>query len=128
MDNQNHKFNSIIHILRIGYAPEGMPINQNKHLVIVVRNIAPSVDRSCSSSLNGSDPKQISEWQRMKTFPKFCKHLEQLFDDKLVYLQNMSNKQEHQSYQNIIHTSILVTKESSNIYMWDQYNRYVGHK
>ena len=56
------------------------------------------------------------------------KHLEQLFDDKLVYLQNMSNKQEHQSYQKIIHTSILVTKESSNIYMWNQNNRYVGWK
>ena len=27
----------------------------------VVRNIAPSVDRSCSSGMNGSDPKQISE-------------------------------------------------------------------
>ena len=51
-----------------------------------------------------------------------------MLDDEPVYLQNMSNKQEHQSYQNIIHTSILVTKESSNIYMLDQYNRYVGGK
>ena len=42
----------------------------------VVRNIAPSVDRSCSSGLNGSDPEQISEQKRVKTFPKCCKHLE----------------------------------------------------
>ena len=43
---------------------------------IVVKNIAPFVDRSYSSGLNGSDPEQISERQRVKTFPKCCKHLE----------------------------------------------------
>ena len=94
----------------------------------VIRNIAPSADRSFSSGLNGSDLKQMSERQRMKTFPEYCRHLEYCFDGKPMYLQNMSNKQEHQSYQNIIYTSILVTKESSSIYMWDQYNRYVGWK
>ena len=35
----------------------------------VVENIAPSANRSCSSSLNGSDPEQISEQQKVKTFP-----------------------------------------------------------
>ena len=28
---------------------------------IVIRNIVPYVDRSCSSGLNGSDPEQMSE-------------------------------------------------------------------
>ena len=42
----------------------------------VVNNIAPSADRSCSFGMNGSDPKQMSERQRMKTFPECCKHLE----------------------------------------------------
>ena len=42
----------------------------------VVRNIAPSMDKSCSSGLNGSDPEQMSEQQRMKTFPECHKHLE----------------------------------------------------
>ena len=34
MDEHNHEFNSIIHFLGIGYAPEGMPTNQKKHLVV----------------------------------------------------------------------------------------------
>ena len=34
----------------------------------VTRTISPSADRSYSSGLNGSDPEQMSEWQRMKTF------------------------------------------------------------
>ena len=42
----------------------------------VFRNIAPSVDRSCSFGMNGSDPEQISEQQRVKNFPECCKHLE----------------------------------------------------
>ena len=28
----------------------------------VIRNISPSADRSCSSSINGSDPEQMSEY------------------------------------------------------------------
>ena len=34
MDDQNHEFNTIIHFLSIGYAPEGISTNQKKHLVI----------------------------------------------------------------------------------------------
>ena len=34
IDDHNHEFNAIIHFLSIGYAPEGMSTNQNKHLVI----------------------------------------------------------------------------------------------
>ena len=48
----------------------------NRVARFVVRNIAPSVDRSCSSGLNGSYPEQISERKRLKTFPECCKHLE----------------------------------------------------
>ena len=42
----------------------------------VIMNIAPSMDRSYSSGLNGSYPKQISERKRVKTFPECCKHME----------------------------------------------------
>ena len=48
----------------------------NRVTRFVVRNIAPSADRSYSSGMNGSDPEQISERQRVKTFPECCKHLE----------------------------------------------------
>ena len=41
----------------------------------VIRNIAPFTDRSCSSGLNGSDLEQMSEWERMKTFPECHRHL-----------------------------------------------------
>ena len=55
--------------LKFSFLPSGVA-------KFVVRNIAPSADRSCSSGLNGSDPKQISERQRVKTFPECYKHLE----------------------------------------------------
>ena len=64
-------------------------------LLFVIRNIAPSVDRSCTSGLNGSNPEQMSERQRMKTFPKCCRHLEYCFDYELVYLQT------YQTYKHI---------------------------
>ena len=44
--------------------------------IFVIRFIASSADRCCSSSLNGSDIEQMSEPQRMKTFPECCKQLE----------------------------------------------------
>ena len=34
LGEMNHEFNTIIHFLSIGYAPEGMSTNQNKHLVV----------------------------------------------------------------------------------------------
>ena len=55
-------------------------------IIHVVRNIAPSADRSCSFGLNGSDPEQISERQRMKTLLGCHRHLECFFDSELVYL------------------------------------------
>ena len=36
MDYQNTKFNAIIHLLSIGYVPEGLSTNQKKHLVVRV--------------------------------------------------------------------------------------------
>ena len=63
---------------------------KNLNLVIfgfVVRNIAPSADRSCSFGLNGSDPEQMSERQRMKTFLECRRHLECCFDSEPMYLQ-----------------------------------------
>ena len=89
---------------------------------ICTRNISPSVDRSCSFGLNGSYPEQMSERKRMKTFPECHRHLEYFFDCEPVYLQT------HQSYQKIIYLSILVTKESNNMYMWNQNNSNVGQK
>ena len=68
----------------------------------VVRNIAPSADKSCSSGLNGSDPEQMSERQRMKTFPKFYRHLEYYFDYEPIYLQT------YQTYKHV-----KVTRKSS---------------
>ena len=59
----------------------------NNLLEIVSKNISPSADRSYSSGLNGSDPEQMSEWQRMNTFPGCCRHLECCFDSEPVYLQ-----------------------------------------
>ena len=53
----------------------------------VSRNISPSADRSYSSSLNGSDPEQMSERQRMNTLPGCCRNLECFFDSEPVYLQ-----------------------------------------
>ena len=53
----------------------------------VIRNIGPSADRSCSFGLNGLDPEQMSEQQRMKTFLECCRHLEYCFDHEPVYLQ-----------------------------------------
>ena len=41
----------------------------------------------CSSSLNGSDPEQMSERQRMKTLPGCRRHMECCFDSEPVYLQ-----------------------------------------
>ena len=38
---------------------------------LVIRNISPSADRSYSSSLNGSDPEQMSERKRMNKFEIF---------------------------------------------------------
>ena len=35
--------------------------DHNRFTKFVIRNIVPSADRSCSSSLNGSDPEQMSE-------------------------------------------------------------------
>ena len=34
MDDQNHEFNAIIHILSKGYAPEGLPTDHNKHFIV----------------------------------------------------------------------------------------------
>ena len=67
----------------------GMLTKKSKHLVIIVviRNISPSADRSCSSGLNGSDPEQKGERQRMKTFPGCRRHLKCFFDSEPVYLQ-----------------------------------------
>ena len=50
----------------------------------------------------------------MKTFPEYYRHLKYYFDCEPA---NISNIQAHQSYQKIIYLSMLVTKESSNIYM-----------
>ena len=50
----------------------------------VIRNIGPSADRSCSFGLNGLDPEQMSEQQRMKTFLGCHRHLECCFDNELV--------------------------------------------
>ena len=36
MDDHKSEFNTIIHLLSIGYAPEGLPTNQKKHLVVRV--------------------------------------------------------------------------------------------
>ena len=55
--------------------------------IFVIRNIAPSADRSCSSGMNGSDPEQMSERQRMKTFPECSRHLEYCFDCEIFYPQ-----------------------------------------
>ena len=54
---------------------------------LVTRNISPSADRSCFFGLNGSDLEQMSEGQRMKTFPECHRHLEYCFDSELVYLK-----------------------------------------
>ena len=56
-------------------------------MYIVRRNISPSTDISCSSGLNGSNPEQMSERQRMKTFPGCLRHLECCFDSEPMYLQ-----------------------------------------
>ena len=53
----------------------------------------------------------------MKTFPEYYRDMEYYFDCELVYLQTYQNIQAHQSYQKIIYLSMLVTKESSNMYM-----------
>ena len=53
----------------------------------IIRNIAPSVDRSCFYGLNGSDPEQMSERQRMKNLPGCHRHLECFFDSEPMYLQ-----------------------------------------
>ena len=53
----------------------------------VIRNISPSADKICSSYLNGSNPEQMSERQRMNTFPRCCRHLECCFNCEPVYLQ-----------------------------------------
>ena len=50
----------------------------------VTRNISPSVDISCSSSLNGLDLEQMSERKRMKTLPRCCRYLECRFDSEPV--------------------------------------------
>ena len=34
IDDQDSKFNAIIHLLSIGYVPEGLSTNQKKHLVV----------------------------------------------------------------------------------------------
>ena len=52
--------------------------------IFVTRNISPSTDRIYSSDLNGSDPEQLSERQRMKTFPRCRRHLECCFDSEPV--------------------------------------------
>ena len=52
----------------------------NNLLEIVSKNISPSADRSYSSGLNGLDPEQMSEWQRMKNFTEYHRHLEYCFD------------------------------------------------
>ena len=56
-------------------------------LVLCSRIIAPSMDISYSYGLNGSDPEQMGQQQRMKTFPKCRRHLECCFDSEPVYLQ-----------------------------------------
>ena len=38
MDDQNIEFNATIHLLNIGYAPEGLSTKQNKHLVVRATN------------------------------------------------------------------------------------------
>ena len=63
--------------------------------VCVIMNIAPSMDISYSSSLNGSDPEQMSERQRMKTFLECCRHLEYCFDHEPKYPKT------YQTYKNI---------------------------
>ena len=60
----------------------------------VIKNISPSTDRSYSSSLNGLDPEQMSERQRMKTFPGCCRHLECCFDSEPVYLQTCKHSKD----------------------------------
>ena len=71
--------------------------------IFVRRNISPFADRSYSSGLNGSDPEQMSEWKRMKTFPKFHRHLEYCLDCEPVYLQT------YQIYKHIKATRTLFT-------------------
>ena len=44
-------------LIAINYSPNASNIDS----IYVIRNIAPSADRSCSSGLNGSDPEQMSE-------------------------------------------------------------------
>ena len=73
----------------------------------VTMNISPSMDSSCSSGLNGSDPEQMSEQKRMKTLPGCRRHLECCFDNESMYLQpyknaNTSKLLEHQL---LIHVS-----------------------
>ena len=73
----------------------------------ITMNISPSVDRSCSSGLNGSDLEQMSERQRMKTFPECRRHLEYCFDSELVYLKQIKHANTSKLLENhlLIHVS-----------------------
>ena len=70
----------------------------------------------------------MSEQKRMKTFPECFRHLEYYFNCEPMYLQTYQTVQAHEIYQKIIYLSMLVTKESNNMYMWNQNNSNVGQK
>ena len=76
------------------------------------------MDRSCSSGLNGSDLEQMND-KGWRPSLNIVDTWNAYFDSKPVYLQ-LLNMQTHKSYQNIIYSSMSVTKESNNIYMWNQ--------
>ena len=91
----------------------------------VSRNFAPSADKSCSSGLNGSDPKQmvhnkvrILSLEAINTWNTIFDGVMWFFSyDKRSprnYLHKHIKHAIDQRYKNIIYRSMLVTKESDN--------------
>ena len=95
-------------------------------LMIVARNFAPSEDRSCSSSMNGSNLEQIVhnrigrhslEWVEIWNQSLWCNSLAVSCNDgsSRIYLHNhMKTTNKIKKHQNMIHYSMLMTKEFNN--------------
>ena len=93
--------------------------------LVVIKNIAPSADRSCSSGLNGSYPEQIVHNKVGRLSLEDINTWNAIFDGVMwffSYDKRSPRKYPHkhikhtrdQRYQNIIYISMSVTKESDN--------------
>ena len=91
----------------------------------IARNFSPSADRSCSSGLNGSKPKQIIHNKVRILFLEAINTWNTIFDGVMwffcydkrsprKYLHKHIKHTRDQRYQNIIYRSMPVTKESEN--------------